>query len=408
MTAAPSLSEIVYNHLFPSGSIPIKLLGSIPEIDTMLREIKDLAAGKAPAIHHRRISDADASQRLTDQIVELRESCDPPMTYQEIVNRLGNLITKDAARDRYSKATMAARKAAMQKEGYAAISGESIQNGTYQTPPDVLERIDSTDHIPDATKLMQPETASSDQLVEPDKLIQEAKPPHVEDPTDRNFRIVQESGGVKPDDAKKVSDLTPSEIGKINGPRISHDWDEFLLAEKESGKSLKDILAELRSKGIDCSLADVTNRVYVVKNKREAAKKVAPAQPEATTPQSPPGVEGAQEAARSNPRGSPEEKPPAPKSITRADLNIRIYDAWQKGDSIERISAELNADGYYYDETAGSANRLKSGSMSTVLPSPKRCESETSSRLEDKNQPEEDCDRRSGPGNTHGDQFPHR
>jgi hypothetical protein len=53
-----------------------------------------------------------------------------------------------------------------------------------------------------------------------------------------------------------------------------------------------------------------------------------------------------------------QEAKPAPKSISRADLNIRIWDAYHAGDSIEKISADLNSEGYYYDERQV-RNRLK-------------------------------------------------
>jgi len=219
------LTEIVYLTIFPpDGRIPLKAKANLPAIDSRIKEIEKLAAGKVLEGQGRRISDKVASQMLTQQIVQLRDSCSPPMGYREIMRQLGDQITPDAARNRYDDF----KRPPLRKESYKAISG-----AIYTTPPEEQQ-----------------------------------------------------------------------------------------------------------------------------KNMARTTKHKDSLHPEPTTNPSLPGVEGAPETARANPRGSPEEKPPAPTSISRADLNIKIWDAWQNGNSPERISQDLNAEGYYYD-TRQVTNRLR-------------------------------------------------
>lgn len=139
MNAAATLSEVVYRTIFPpEGSIPLKAKRNIQAIDARIKEIEQLAEGKAVEGMTRRIGSKAESQRLTEQIVQLRDSCNPPMSYREIMKRLGHVITPDAARNRYDDY----KQKLLNAEAYAAMSGESQQK-----------------------------TDMPDQLVEPDEMI---------------------------------------------------------------------------------------------------------------------------------------------------------------------------------------------------------------------------------------------
>jgi hypothetical protein len=307
MTAAQSLSDIVYSYLFPDQMIPIACKNNLTAIDARITEIEVLASGR-----NFDGSKRAASKLLTEQVVQLRDSLTPPMQWKEIARRMGGKMTTDAARNRYVDYKAAQKAAAMQQEGYAALSGQAIQEGIHTTLPEVQEKIESGDHIPDATKLIQPETASSAQLVEPDQLVQEA--------TIRNSRIVQEI-------LEDKRDLTTKQAGYINGPKIPHSEDEPILQLRAEGKLFREIHEALQAKGIICTLDDVTARYHSEKKKREKAKGTATVKPQATPDPSLPGVEGAQKEARANPRGpSEEEQQATPKPNPKLDYD-EIADA---------------------------------------------------------------------------------
>jgi hypothetical protein len=338
--SADTLTDAVYGIIFPDGKIPIECKDNIQAIDARITEIQLLAVGKYDG------SKRAASKALTEQIIQLRESCTPPMNWKEIARRVGRGMTHDAVRNRYHDAKAAERQAALDKEGYAAISG-----APYTTPPEVLEKIKSSDQSVEANKMINAtlrnvaeEPHAVENLPEIAPVIPAAwQSPESERPTTRESPPTQE-----PEKVKRARDLTPSEAAKIDGPRIPHKFDDAILIAKENGKSLKEITEKLQSIGIDCTLSDVTNRVYQEKNKREAAKNTI--QPTAAKSPSQPGVEGARDEARANPRGTPEEKNPEPKAISRYELNAKIWELHKAGKAPKEISDSLCSEGFYYGE----------------------------------------------------------
>ncbi|MCK9570805.1 hypothetical protein M0R72_17785 [Candidatus Pacearchaeota archaeon] len=400
MISAKSLQDAVYGAIFPGGMIPLRCKDLIPAIDARIKEIAELAEGKTIEGMNRRLGKAD-SQALTEQIVQLRDSCEPPMSYREIMRRLGNVISPDAARNRYDDVKRAAKDAEMQREGYAALSGEAIQAGTYKTPPEVQEKINLARNVQREEtvspkpqepiilgtvregcrvlrhlgKMHRDETInSSDHIADPNEMVAataedgkskenetdilptapapapDGLPANCEEATTRNSRMVQEIQEDK-------RDLTTKQLGHINGPKIPHSEDEFILRLRAEGKIYREIHEALLAKGITCTLDDVTARHTSEKRKREKAQNVekrtsapqnvSPAQPDAAKPQSLPGAEGAQDAARANPRGTPEENP-EPKFISRYALNEKVWNLHKQGKTPGQISDELCQEGYYY------------------------------------------------------------
>jgi hypothetical protein len=255
-----------------------------------------------------------------------------------------------------------------------------------------------------------PENGNGDHTVEADEMmlielkpIEKAEPAQAattlsQEATTRNSRIVQESAEVKSDDATLRNVVATSGVGKevtseaTKQPQNSHILDltrkegeygryvvpvpedvvaEILRLSHEEGTPVRGISNTLAEKGVlidwrrvrgvisNASRGDTKKHREEARKAEEAALRSAaiedgfsplsdqvraakcdPVHPEATASPSLPDVEGAPEGAAR----------PAPKSITRADLNIRIWDAYQAGDSIEKISADLNSEGYYYDE----------------------------------------------------------
>jgi DNA-directed RNA polymerase specialized sigma24 family protein len=301
--SAKSLSEVVYSHLFPGGMIPFACKDSLPGIDARIGEIEQLARGQQLKGEPRRLTKRD-SLLLTDQIIQLRDSCNPPMNYREIMHRLGDVITSEAARNRYDDAKKAREAAAMQKEGYAALSGNS-------------------DHIAEPNELI---PNACDDAGNPIWLQVSGSLP--ERPTIRNSQIVEKS--------EEVAAPTNRESRSVE--ELSEVQQKEILDRYEGGSDPKTIatVMGLRRAAVQS----------VIARHNKAQKATAPSQP---------GVEGAQEAARANPRGTPEEeeqaKPgPEPKSISRAELDGKIWAGHKEGKTPKQISDELCSEGYYYGE----------------------------------------------------------
>jgi hypothetical protein len=168
----------------------------------------------------------------------------------------------------------------------------------------------------------------------------------------------------KPSKLRPDGMLTPCQKGQLTGPKIPHSEDQYIFTEKESGKTFGEIRKTLVQKGYDCTANDVSQRYYTDLKKRMAAiakvegnqtaENVAPEEPASP---SPPGAEGAQELAREAigpTRGTPEEKEekPEPRSISRAERDLKIWDLWKEGKSPEAISDLIYAEGLYFDARA--------------------------------------------------------
>ena len=303
--------EEVYSLLFPAGLIPLSCKPRLDLMDSRISEIHALAQGKGPAPKTRRIIDPVESADLSRRIVELRDGPNSP-SWRDIAKELGNTISSDAVRCRYQDAKALQEKADIVVEAAA--------------PP----------------------------------ALQEETPVPAEIPTIRNPLIVEKVEEVIPKESKR--EMTPSQRGHLIGPKIPHSEDPFIFNEKESGKTFGEISKALIQKGHDCTVTDVSQRYYTDLKKRMAAtakvegsktaENVAPVHPDVPASQSPPGVEGAQELAREAigpTRGTPEEKPPTPKSISRAELDAKIWEMYTKEKlTEEEISDRLYAEGLFY------------------------------------------------------------
>jgi len=130
-------------------SIPLEKAAVLPEIMGHIRAIDDLLQGKTMRQARKRISDPAISGPINRRIEELyaeisRDRPDIagkiwPKIAAAISQGFGVTISPDACRGRYKDAMERKAAAIMQQEGYAALSGEAIQAGTYTTPPEVLQ-----------------------------------------------------------------------------------------------------------------------------------------------------------------------------------------------------------------------------------------------------------------------------
>jgi hypothetical protein len=241
-----NLTEVVYNQLFPGGMIPLRCKDNIPAIDARIQEIEELATGKVLEGMNRRHGKAE-SRILTEQIIQHRESCSPPMRYREIMNKLGNVITPDAARNRYDDYKHAKEAATMQKEGCDALLG-----AVYPTPAIELEKIveKSDERLHEIARVTAPPA------------LQEAELQQSGNQTIQQNQIVEKVEEAQPA-GPKLSISIPT--GKT--PKIPHSEDEFILAERDSGKTFREVHEALQAKRISCHLDDVTARYHNAKKK---------------------------------------------------------------------------------------------------------------------------------------------
>jgi len=164
--SAKSLSDVVYKHVFPGGMIPLDCRNNIPAIDKRIEEIAILASGKPLAAISARVR----SQAITQQIVALKEG---GMGLSEIAEQMG--MTRDACRNRYEDYKAKKKAAALNAEGYAALSGQVF-------PHAVQWVVESSDHPVEPNKLTDatlrndaaPKTDNSDQVPGPTKMIPNA------------------------------------------------------------------------------------------------------------------------------------------------------------------------------------------------------------------------------------------
>ena len=415
MIAAKSLQEVVYHHLFPGGSIPLAQKDIIPAIDARVREIELLAKGEPIIGESRRLTKTESSL-LIDRIIELRDICNPPMGYREIMRRLGNAVSPEAARNRYDDAMKPGKLLPCRKEGYAVISGEAVLAGTYTTPPDVLEKVESRDQFREATKMIHGDSPEAQEIREIMKrdgyspvaaalkaigprqwdgpgsaselaamaedgkskeigtdILPAAQPALLEAMPEDDDRPYIDRSDVTPkiltepilpehpttrnsrivQESEEVK-LSPSQAAHVWGPKIPHKWDGMILTERDAGKKFSEIQGALQAIGIACHVEDVSTRYYVEKRKREDARQ-ASVQPDATPDPSPPGVEGAQEPARANPRGNPN---PEPKKISRYALSEKIWTMHKEGKTPKQIADDLCTEGYGYWKEETIRNRL--------------------------------------------------
>lgn len=255
--SAKSLSEVVYKAIFPpEGAIPLKAKRNIQAIDARIKEIEDLAEGRAVEGMTRRISSRSESQSLTEQIVQLRDSCNPPMSYREIMKRLGHVITPDAARNRYDDY----KQKLLNAEAYAAMSGGGPQ------------KTEMPDHIVEADEMIpagEIAAAAEDgkyKEIDTDLL---KKPEQIEEATIRESQTVEEIEEVKPEDAtlRNVAAMGLSQKAHILGPKIPHSEDDLIFELRTSGKTFSQIQKILQEKGIECGTSDIAPRYYSLKKK---------------------------------------------------------------------------------------------------------------------------------------------
>ena len=138
---------------------------------------------------------------------------------------------------------------------------------------------------------------------------------------------IRKSRTVEGDDTRPTkADLTPCQRGQLIGPKIPHELDDELIQLREEGKPLAEIVGLLHSRGVACNQADVSARVITEQRKR-----------------------------------AKETEKPEPVSISRKELDLRIWDMWKAGKTLDEISDILYSEGLYYSPKSVRVRLLSQG-----------------------------------------------
>lgn len=322
------LETQIFRLIFPpSGSIPLEKIEAVPLIRQHINSIIDLASTEH-GIHT-----PDESAALTARVIELRDTPGPDgkiRTWRTIAEICGT--TLDAVRHRYGKGKATIRKSRIVEEAHV----EPFLADTVVSRHPKIE----TESLPEV------ELANLEKPVEPEKKPDEVatikKPAPIptrltmcgdfttvrgvrltEKPIDAvGVGVLEEPSG--PQTVEKPAPLDPETLAEVDG----------MLGE---GMGVLDIAAELEMKGKHVPWTKIRARAaYLAKMKRKEAK-----------PES-------QEVEATDAR-------PEPVAISRKELDLRIWDMWKAGKTLEEISDILYSERHYYSPKSVRVRLLSQG-----------------------------------------------
>ena len=288
----------------------------MPHIRQHINSIIDLASTEH-GIHT-----PDDSAALTARVIELRDTPGPDgkvRTWRTIAEICGTTI--DAVRHRYANATI--RNSLIVEPSDSPTAGvlrekQMPQHGMYR-----LNNLDQIGHIePFVGGILASESI------------------HIDHPPKTETEPLQEAEPINPEKPPE-QEKKPDEVATIRESR-NVPLDPETLTEVDrmlgEGMGVLDIAAELEKKGTLVPWTKIRARAaYLAKMKR---KEVAPESKKADDPE---------------PVAQPGEEPqevealPAPVAISRKELDLRIWDMWKAGETLDGISDILYSEGFYYD-----------------------------------------------------------
>jgi len=280
----------------PEGAVPLDRLNEI----NLIRGHIDVAIKLSQGFHPQRTGlaaryyDPEESQRITEKVVELRESLGPDgkrRSWPAIAAEAGN-ITPKAARMRYWKYCQDRKAEEMRKEAYAALSGEP---------------------------------AHSDPTIWENRIV--------EHPEECPMKSVVEQSN------------TSTRVGR-KPPKIPHEMDDYIVDLREHGSMFREIQKDLNQQGIECTVDDVIARYNGIKKRRDDETHGNMPHNSLT-----PKERGRQEQINSAAAVASSDKDKSdPVPISRSELDQKIWSMWKTGMSPKQISEALNLEGYYYGE----------------------------------------------------------
>jgi hypothetical protein len=246
------------------------------------------------------ISSPGESAALTARVIELRDTPGPDgkvRTWRTIAEICGT--TLDAVRHRYGKGKATIRKSRTVEEARV----EPFLADTVVSRHPKIE----TESLPEV------------ELANPEKPPEQEKKPD-EVATIREFRTVEKPAPLDPE--------TLTEVDRMLG----------------EGMGVLDIAAELEKKGKLVPWTKIRARAAYLARTKSKLKKAQPEQPE----------EEPQEAETTDDR-------PEPVSISRKELDLRIWDMWKAGETLDGISDILYSEGLYYSAKSVRVRLLSQG-----------------------------------------------
>jgi hypothetical protein len=299
----------------PSGSIPLEKLEAVPHIRQHINSIIDLASTEHG------ISSPDESAALTARVIELRDTPGPDgkvRTWRTIAEICGT--TLDAVRHRYGKATI--RKSRIVED--VALTGY-----------DIKDKLAEFQNIGGATV--------------PDGEFTETE--H-QTPQQGMYRLVPAS----PEEFQSFEGVAAPEVSESAAPKPITEkpapLDPETMVEVDrmlgDGVGVLDIAAELEKKGKLVPWTKIRARAaYLAKMKR---KEAAP-EPEKDDG---PAAEEPREAEATDDR-------PEPRSISREELDLLMWDLHKAGKTLDEISDILYSKGLYYSPKSVRVRLLSQG-----------------------------------------------
>lgn len=360
------LETQIFRLIFPpSGSIPLEKIEAVPLIRQHIDSIIDLASTEHG------ISSPGESAALTARVIELRDTPGPDgkiRTWRTIAEICGT--TLDAVRHRYGKGKATIRKSRTVQglppvgaPWYSDIAKEWDLGPTgYPTKDEIPhassmafnERVPLVGHVePFIADMVVSESRQTDHPPKTEtESLQEAEPINPEKPPEQEQ---------KPDEVATIRDsrtvdATPENLEKLRSDMEakkaeSPDTETLIevdatlnlktLAEVDrmlgEGTTVKEISAELEKNKKHVPWTSIRARAaYLAKMKRKEAK-----------PES-------QEVGATDAR-------PEPVSMSRKELDLRIWDMWRAGKTLEEISEILYSEGLYYSAKSVRVRLLSQG-----------------------------------------------
>ena len=306
----------------PSGSIPLEKLEAVPHIRQHINSIIDLASTEH-GIHT-----PDESAALTARVIELRDTPGPDgkvRTWRTIAEICGT--TLDAVRHRYNKGKATIRKSRTVEPSDSPTAGvlrekQMPQHGMYR-----LNNLDQIGHIePFVGGILASESLQEAEPINPEKPPEQEKKPD-------EVATIRESRNVP---------LDPETLTEV----------DRMLGE---GIGVLDISEALRKKGHLVPWTRIRARAaYLARIKK--GKEGKPEPEKADKPE--PAAEEPEEA----PRGAEAtDDRPEPVAISRKELDLRIWDMWRAGKTLDEISDILYSEGLYYGPKSVRVRLLSQG-----------------------------------------------
>ncbi len=328
------LETQIFRLIFPpSGSIPLEKIEAVPLIRQHIDSIIDLASTEHG------ISSPGESAALTARVIELRDTPGPDgkiRTWRTIAEICGT--TLDAVRHRYVKGKATIRKSRTVED--AALSDSDAFNVAHLSTSGefaTIRGVRLADKPPDAAG---PGFLWERPEVRPD-----------EAPTKPTKAIITRRVDPWPDPVEP--EKKPDEVPLP--PIVGSTWEEVdkLLGE---GMSVKDIATELEMKGEPMPWTKIRARAAYLGRMKSKPKEVKPEPEKADEPEpdAAPTGEGPQEAEATDDL-------PEPRSISRKELDLRIWDMWRAGKTLEEISEILYSEGLYYSAKSVRVRLLSQG-----------------------------------------------